>query len=243
MRTQRGGWEREGGRETLLGDGAYILNFNKITGEERVSERDRGSSQQHVASPSGGKVETVRARDSLLFSFLSGGVRCFAFIPRTLSRNIRIDQALCRRKCPAEGWTDGLWCTERRRGEQKEKKKSAGLLKTVSRFLSCLNLDPLLFPLLLSCLLRWRWKCCAVSQTTVSGFALHIPAVRCEMFCCISTGLVVHVCESRDTFYWLVLSRLGRSRPVREALTPLSLMRVLGYMAVRVCLSPGRAHT
>lgn len=41
MRTQRGGWEREGGRETLLGDGAYILNFNKITGEERVSERDR----------------------------------------------------------------------------------------------------------------------------------------------------------------------------------------------------------
>lgn len=33
--------EREGGRETLLGDRAYILNFNKIRGEERVSERDR----------------------------------------------------------------------------------------------------------------------------------------------------------------------------------------------------------
>lgn len=31
----------EGGGDTLLGDGAYILNFNKITGEERVSERDR----------------------------------------------------------------------------------------------------------------------------------------------------------------------------------------------------------
>lgn len=24
----------------MLGDGAYILNFNKITAEERVSERD-----------------------------------------------------------------------------------------------------------------------------------------------------------------------------------------------------------
>ena len=33
--------ERERGRETLLGDRAYILNFNKIRGEERVSERDR----------------------------------------------------------------------------------------------------------------------------------------------------------------------------------------------------------
>lgn len=32
--------EREGGRDALLGDRAYILNFNKITGEERVSERD-----------------------------------------------------------------------------------------------------------------------------------------------------------------------------------------------------------
>ncbi len=44
MRRERnGGREREraGGRETLLGDRAYILNFNKITGEERVSERDR----------------------------------------------------------------------------------------------------------------------------------------------------------------------------------------------------------
>lgn len=33
--------ERGGGRETLLGDRAYILNFNKIRGEERVSVRDR----------------------------------------------------------------------------------------------------------------------------------------------------------------------------------------------------------
>lgn len=39
-RWREGGRER-GGRETLLGDRAYILNFNKIRGEERVSERDR----------------------------------------------------------------------------------------------------------------------------------------------------------------------------------------------------------
>lgn len=39
---REGGREREGGgRETLLGDRAYILNFNKIRGEERVSMRDR----------------------------------------------------------------------------------------------------------------------------------------------------------------------------------------------------------
>lgn len=40
--------EREGGRETLLGDRAYILNFNKIRGEER--ERERGLERQQSAT-------------------------------------------------------------------------------------------------------------------------------------------------------------------------------------------------
>lgn len=43
MRREREGERRERGRyrDTLLGDRAYILNFNKITGERRVSERGR----------------------------------------------------------------------------------------------------------------------------------------------------------------------------------------------------------
>lgn len=40
MRTGRREENGAGGGEPLLGDGAYILNFNKITGEQRVSERD-----------------------------------------------------------------------------------------------------------------------------------------------------------------------------------------------------------
>lgn len=44
-------------RGALLGDRAYILNFNRE--RERESERE----QQHVAAPRGGKLQTVRARD------------------------------------------------------------------------------------------------------------------------------------------------------------------------------------
>lgn len=183
------------------------------------------------------------ARDPLLFffSFWSGGVICFAFIPRTLSHNIRIDQALCRRKCPAEGWTDGFWCTEGRRGEPKEKKKSAGHLKTVSTFFSCLNLEPLLsaFASRVFYAEGENVTPCLRQLSPALPFTFQLLDVRS---CCISTRLAVHICVPRATSYCLVLSRLGRSRPVREALTPLSLMRVLAYMAVRGRLSPRRAH-
>lgn len=162
---------------------------------------------------------------------------CFRFIPRTLPRNIRIDQALCRRKCPAEGWTDGLWCMERRRGEQKEKKKkSVGLLKTVSKFFSCLILDPLLSlsasPVF--CAEGEDVAPCLRQLSPALPFTFRLLDVRC---CCISPGLVVYVCAAR------AMSRGGRSRPVREALTPLSLMRVHADVAMYVELSFTQTRT
>ncbi len=123
---------------------------------------------------------------------------CFRFIPRTLSRNIRIDQALCRRKCPAEGWTDGLWCTERRRGEQKEKKKSVGLLKTVSKTFSCLILDPLVSPSgsLVFYAEGENVAPCLRQLSPALPFTSRLLDLGC---CCISPGLVMHVCASRAT--------------------------------------------
>lgn len=166
---------------------------------------------------------------------------CSCSIPRTLSRTIRIDQALCRRKCPADGWTDGLWCKERRRGEQKDKKKkSVGLLKTVSKILTCLILDLVVSPSAPR-VFSAEGENVAPCLTTVSGFALHIPAVGCEGLRAFLRACCARMCSPGHSPL-VALSRLGRSRPVREALTPLSLMRVHADMVVYGRVSPRRAR-
>lgn len=112
--------------------------------------------------------------------------------PATLEQ---IDQALCRRKCPAEGWTGGLWCTKRRPGQQEEEKKeekSAGLLKSVSEFFS---LSPSASPVcstegenvappltqLSPALPFTSWPLVAGCSCTSSGLPLHVRAPRAAL--------------------------------------------------------------
>lgn len=162
---------REGGRDTLLGDGAYILNFNKITGEERVSEgeRERGTARKQSATCSLAEWRKGANCARSASRRVGGWLMRSCSIPRTLPRTLRIDQALCRRKCPADGWTGGLWRKQRRRGEQRERKKSAGLLKTVSSVSTCLMSDPEL-------------SVTVKVKTLRRVFALHVP-LRAPLRC------------------------------------------------------------
>lgn len=140
-----------------------------------------------------------------VFESFRRGLTCCRFIPRTVSRSNRIDPAVCRRKCPAEGWMDGFCCTERRPGEQNEeekKRKSAGLLNTVSEFFCwtrsvCLKVK----------MLRH------VSRRAALPFTSRLLNGRCCSFsgACPCTGSRCH--------------GAGHSRPARDALTLLSLMR------------------
>lgn len=99
----------------MLGDGAYILNFNKITGdrekrEERRRERER-SGQQHVALPSEEKVESLYFRSATLECIHAG-------------------REITRRICPGKGWMDCGWRDAERRREYRapENSKSFPLL-------------------------------------------------------------------------------------------------------------------
>lgn len=143
--------------------------------------------------------ERLKLCATVIICFLREGVTCF--IPRTLSRNIRIDQAVCRRKCPAEGWTGGLWCTERRRGEQEEKKKEkkkkgAWLLQTVSIFFSCVILEPLVSPAAPPVFYAEGENVapCLTQLSPALPFTSRLLDVGC---CCFSLGLAVHTCASR----------------------------------------------
>lgn len=175
----------------------------------------------------------------IIWLFFCGGVT--RFIPRTLSRNIRIEQALCRRECPAEGWTDGLWCTERKRGEQKEKKekkkKSVGLLRTVSRLCSCLVLAPVVSRSA-SLLFHAEGEMLRGVSDSCPRLCPSHHGCRMERGCCSSPGLLVHVCAARAP---LARALTCRTQPAgARGFDP----SVIDARARRYgCLSPRRAHT